>query len=722
MSFDVAKASPIREHLWVVKLTIGGNTITFCENRAPLPLGLVAIPSLSAVRTSPTEADVRGGLGVRASCSLTFKDHLDYTIFGTVTSPVRFWPNLRGRFPYYQGGMMEVLSGYIVNGTYNPANFQTRSYVIETIGSSRGNWSVVGKDPLKLADNSRAQAPRASRGQLSADLAIGATSFNLLPSGVGDSEYPASGWVRINNEVMSFTRAGDAMTVTRAQFNTDEEAHGQDDAVQLCLRYNASVTDIEYDLLTNYAGVDPSYIQLSEWEAEAGLYLPGLYDTIITEPVGVQTLLKELGEQAPHYLYWDERTNRIKFVAVKAPPSEAIVLTDENNFIEGSLAYTDQQDMRVSRVVVNFGQYDPTKDLDDVSNYTQTHIRVDNAAEVNYGTPRIKTVYSRWLSNVNRAGAVRLAARIGRRFSELPRLVAFELDPKDSDVWTGTPVFLNSEEILNNSGARFNMSAQVLSVVESGPVYQYRALEHGYGPSTPDDEDIDDLGKLIILSGELTNINLRSIFDSIYPSFDPADEVRFIFDSSCVVGSTSTGVSAVVTGSWAGLTTPPLLDIRGFILGKGGKGGDGDIALGTGENGGTALLLQHNVRIDNSGVIGGGGGGGGGGVGSVPGGETWAVGGGGGAGYLPGAAGAFTAGPVLLQLPAPGGRELGGNGAIVQVSNGDSFEGGAGGDLGQSGTAATSPGAAGGSAGAAINLNGYTITYINAGDIRGTVS
>lgn len=709
MSFDVAKASPVREHLWIVKLTIGGSTYTFCENRAPLPLGLVAIPSLAAVRTSPTEVDVRGGLGVRASCSLTFNDHMDYTIFGTITAPVRFWPNLRGRFPFYQGGIMEVLSGYIVDGLYSADNFQTRSYVIETIGSSRGKWSVVGKDPLKLADSSRAQAPRASRGQLSADLAIGVSSFNLKPGGIGTAEYPASGWVRINNEVMSFTRSGDLMTVTRAQFNTTEGEHGQDDAVQLCLRYNASVTDIVHDLLTNYAGVDPAYIQLSEWEAEAGLYLPGLYDTIITEPVGVQTLLKELGEQAPHYLYWDERSNRIKFVAIKEPPSEATVLTDEANFIEGSVAYTDQQDMRISRVVVNFGQYDPTKELDVASNYTQTHIRVDNAAEVNYGTPRIKTVYSRWLSNVNRAGAVRLAARIGRRFSELPRLVSFELDPKDSSVWTGTPVFLNSGDLLDNTGSRFNMAAQVLSVVESGPVYQYRALEYGYGPTTPDDADIDDLGKVVILSGTLTNINLRSIFDSLFPSLLPDDEVRFIFDASCIVGSTSVATYAIQTGSWAGLTTPPLLDIRGFIVGKGGNGGNGSDNTGQ-ENGGPAILMQNDIRIDNSGVIGGGGGGGAGDV-LI---DSSSAGGGGGAGYLSGAAGGNTFGSVV-SFPTAGGLEIGGSGGESGLAIG-----GNGGDLGQPGLGSTIGG--GSSPGAAINLNGYTITYIDAGDIRGTVS
>jgi len=361
MAFDVVRKTFGKEHLWYVEIQIAGTIYRFCENRSPVPAGLDAIPTLSSQSVSPAEVDINGGLGVRASCSVSFDDHMDYAIFGSVTAPVRFWPTWRANHPYYQGQRLSLFSGYIIDGVFNPANFQRRDYVLETFAMTRGKVSITGKDPLKLADNNRAQAPRASKGQLLSAITNVQTTLMLTPAGIGNAEYPASGWVRIGSEVMSFTRSSDTLTLLRQQYNTQAAEHSEGDTVQLCLYYNNSVAEIVHDLLTSYADVASAYIPLAAWEDEADIYLPGLYETLITEPVGVQALVKELGQQAPHYLYWDERTNRIQFVAVKAPPSTAVTVTDEANILENSIAYQHMQDLRVSRVIVNFGQFDPTK-------------------------------------------------------------------------------------------------------------------------------------------------------------------------------------------------------------------------------------------------------------------------------------------------------------------------------------------------------------------------
>jgi hypothetical protein len=705
-----------RELFYFIEIEIGATVYRYCTARELVPVGLDAIPCLQdAPNTSPAEVDPTGGPGIRASVSCNLNDFADQTNGGA-----NYWPAWRAANPYYEGRRISVFSGFVQGDLYDPANFVRRDYVIEKFSMRTGGASFTGKDPLKLASNNKAQIPAASRGSLVAPLAAGATSATLQPSGIG-STYPASGFVRVRSEVMGFTRTGDALTLTRAQYNTTQGAHSAGDTVQICQIFSASVADIQRDILIA-AGVPSSYIPIAAWRAEAEIYLPGNYSAILTEPVGATTLLKEMGEQAPHLLFWNDRTNLIEFVAVKAPPASSNSVTWRDHIVAGSFSVEDDPASRVTRVFVYFGQFDPTKKLDDPSNYRQTFIRVDPTAESNYGGSAIKTVFSRWISTVNKAAAIRLAARIGRRFYNTPRRTKFKLDIKDLDVWTGTAVRVDHPMLAGEA------DFQILSAAERPGVVNYSALEYLYGPGVPEDDDADATGKLIVLSGELYNVNLRAVFDSIYPSYDPADDVRFIFDLAAEIGSTSTAAASVVTGSWPGLITPPLLDVRGYIAGAGGRGamhgGVGTPGHVAATAGGVAILLEGPIRLNNTGIIGGGGGGGGGAA------LTGArVPGGGGAGKDAGQPGAPT--PENPEGNA-GGRELGGAGVSAMGTDSEGFpaaaQGGAGGDLGQAGEdglvygggADISPGAAGG---LAIQRNGFTITPTGAGtgDTRGGI-
>jgi hypothetical protein len=709
MTFEIERKKFTKEHLWVVRFTIDSTEYVFCENRSPVPKGLDAIPTLKGVKIAPVKIDLKGGLGVRGSATLNFDHHMDYQYFGTLSSPQRFWPVFRANYPYYQNVPITIEDGYIVNGEYKSENFQSHVYIIHQFKISQTGASIVAKDPLKLADSIRNKIPAASTGKLLAAITDTATSFTLSPSGVGDSEYPASGFIRISSEVMSFTRSGDAMTIVRSQYNTVAKAHNQDDVVQLCYYSNEQVQEIVYDILVNYAGIDSSYINKTEWDSEADIYLPGLLDGIITRPEGINAILKELGEQAPHYLYWDDRVNAIKFTAVKEPPTTANQLTDEANFIEKTFSFSDLTDERVSRVYVNFGQIDPTKKLDEYNNYNQTHVRVDTNSESNYGSPSTKIINSRWINSSNKAAAVLLAARIGRRFSDIPILFNFKLEPKDGDRWTGEPIFINSAEL----GVRQDIPAQIISA-RIATHYEYQAYSHGWGDEMPEDSGITDPNtKIVILSGEIHDSNLRTIYDTLFPTPVAADEITFIIESTCVAGATTSSAYGIDTGLWPEPTTPITIDIRGYVVGKGG--GQGSI------NGGTAINMQADIQLNNTGVIGGGGGAGGFSVVPPTGpGQTAAVAaGGGGAGFDVGIA-AVSAGWNVIQAD-DGTLTTGGSGGYAEGTNGTA-SGGDGGNLGFGGTNGTPNTVSAGTAGKAINLNGNTITYINTGTISGVVS
>jgi hypothetical protein len=723
MAFDTLRKEYFKEHFWYCEVEVDGVTYRFCENRYPLPIGFSGVPSMSSQSFRPAQVALDGGIGVRASSSVSFNEHQDYITYGTINAPVRFWVNWRANNAGYQGGRLSLFSGYIPDdNVFDVANFQQRDYTIESFSYNEKGASITAKDALKMISGDRAKAPRKSKGLLSADINETDTAITLTPAGVGDSEYPASGWGRMGEEVVSFTRISDDLTIVRndppSDWVTVAESHGENDAFQLCLYYNETLSDTIYDLYTNYASVPSSQIDKVQWDEESDLYFPGLLEGFITEPTGVDTLVKELAETAPHYQYWDERVNYIKLIAIKPPATTSKELTAGANLLEGSTSISDKPDMRISTVIVRFGQRDPTKDLDEASNYRQAHVRITPDSITKYGgIERYKIINSRWINNFNRAAALRLAARYGRRFEEMPRQVSFNLDAKDGDMWTGDPALINSDLIVNAAGARFSLPVQIISAGENRS-YQYESLEHTYGAALPEDLSSDNPNsRLVVLSGNITNINLRTIYDSQFPDASDAYEIVFTFDSSCVAGSTTVAAS-VLTGSWPELTTTNIkLDVRGLIVGIGGTGARAGIS---GSDGGLALELNDDIDLTNTGVIGGGGGGGGSSDASE-GGDILFAAGGGGAGYENGEAGTGSiAKPGTATQASPSTNRLGGTGGFV-YNNIDDTRGGLGGDLGESGFAGESPSDAAGAAGAAIDLNGYTITYINTGTILGAI-
>jgi hypothetical protein len=364
--------------------------------------------------------------------------------------------------------------------------------------------------------------------------------------------------------------------------------------------------------------------------------------------------------------------------------------------------------------------------LDEVSNYRAAYVREDSDSVTNYGQRAYKIVNSRWISAENQTAAVLMAARVGRRFSESPRMLNLSMDAKDADVWAGDSVKLETDLIEQTGGGFPQLNYQVISASEKMN-FEYSMLEHTYGPALPQDQDIEDPDtRLVYISGEQDQLKddagnprtLREYYEAI--NTEPLEaqfDVRFIFESNAVAGSSDNTQHAIKTGAWPELTTPPLIVNSGLILGKGGRGAS--IATVGFSDGGPAILLENDIRLNNLNTIAGGGGGGN----KVIVGRASAAGGGG-AGFYNGIAGGGTgynpANDEQQNIPAENGtHKLGGSGAFVSGTTGGEFEsatGGDGGDLGQAG------GAGGGAAGKAIDLNGFTVTYINTGTIAGAVS
>lgn len=769
MSYDSLKSSYAREHINIIEITLDhcdltfgvapctavgsgdakcyntfetcqdranftnttGKTYRFCENRSPHPIGINAKPFLDKVSISPAVISPSGGLGVRSSISASLSDHpssdidVDKYVTERTFDPLDkglFFTKLRARNPGYQFRSFVHESGYLENGVYDAGNFQKRHYVIEKFSASRGQADFMGKDPLKLASSKKSQVPAVSTGQLSANINAAATSITLIPAGVGNLEYPASGFGLLKSEVVSFTRSGDVCTIVRAQKNTVAISHSANDVFQLCYVKNQQVNLIVKDLLENFSGIDPTFIDGAQWQAEADIYLSGLLDGIIVKPMDVNKVLLELAEAAPHYLYWDERTQKIVFVALKAPPASANTINMTANLIEGATSVGEEIGSRLSTIVVNYGQFDPTKRLDEPGNYSGSYIRIDSDSIQKYTSSEIKVINSRWINDTNKAQAVTLATQIGRRFSDIPRSIQFELDPKDSNLWAGDMRTINHRDIVDFSGDPKDTIFQILSVREDQN-FHYQALEFKYGELLPG--DVVNTDQIIFLSTDQNNINFRTLFDALFAPPSATTILTVIVETGVVIGSATPGTIAATTGTWpAGATITLQVDPSAYVVGAGGRGADGD-GTPVAEAGGLALNLEYALTIKNFGIIGGGGGGGGstlrfGGIAS----GTGRAAGGGGAGRVAGGPGvsSFT-GTELTELTnaSAGTLTTGGAGASILwgTSEPDAAAGGKGGDLGVAGTSGGTTG--GGAAGVAIDKNGFVLTEATTGDIRGAI-
>lgn len=706
-----------------------GLTYRFCEPTSPHPIGLNGVlPIVSSVSMTPAEINPGGGLGVRSSLSITFDDppYHDIGIDKYVdtrdyiaTDQGSYWTKWRARNPYYQGQMVRVISAYLEDGEYRPDNGQIRYYIIESVDVSNGRCSIRAKDPLKALADDRIKIPEASTGVLAADITDVQTSFDVSPAGAG-AQYAGVTYVRVDSEVMEVTDVtSDTLTVVRGQYNTQAEEHDAEATVQVCKWYNGIPLDeILVDIVQTAFPPEPPatyhpFVDINQWESEVDSFLPGNYTALITEPTGASKLLAELGESIPHSLYWDERFAKIYIKAIRGPDSTGRTVTEDGDII-GDLRVKDMQDMRKSTIYVFFGQIDPTEKLDETRNYRQVYVREDTDSVDRYGSRRVKEVFSRWILNINKAAAIRSATRWGRRFADAPRQFEFPLAPKDSGLWAGDPCFISHRQIVGFSGAIEPAAAQITSVREVDDKFQYVALEHLYGDQLPDDEEpgVND----VVLSGELFNIDLLSVYEATVGTPDGSTEARFIVESNAVIGSSSSSSASVTTGSWPVGAVITLVN-NGLIVGLGGEGGEGTGPSQNGGDGSDAISLQNDIDIDNQGVIGGGGGGGSAEEVYLPPDSTLMnPGGGGGAGSLVGQGGNTYGGvgTVGSRKGEDGTYEIGGDGGSITYQ-GTTVQGYSGGDLGQdAGT--------GGVAGYAIRLNGNTVTYINTGDIRGTTA
>jgi hypothetical protein len=697
-------------------------TLRFGVDVDYLPRDIDCIPSIVNWTVSPSIISLGEDLGLRAEMRVTFKDHpwsdtgpggdkyladRPYDPFSLGT----YWGKWRARVQWLKGQPIRLIHGYLGQSL---AEMETRHFVVESVDGPTpdGSFTIIAKDPLKLLDGDRAQAPIPNNGFLIGDITNSAGSFTLAPAGVGNAEYPTSGFINIgNSEICAFTRSGDTVTLTaRAQFGTEAKAHSAQDRAQVVLQYvGQDVADIIYDLMVTYAGIDPNFISLSDWKAETENFLRRVYSAALPTPTSCKQLIAELIEQAALSIWWDEVAQKVRLRVLREISTSSDIIGPEI-IQRGSFQTREQPNKRVSQVWVHYGLRNPLLQLTDDASYRSIAVTFDADNEANYGSPAIKKIYSRWIATGGRTVATRLGDIILGRYKDPPRRFNFELLRGVKNIEAGQGYRVTWWTLQDVTGAQTNVPIQVTR-------FDPRAADIGIEAEEQlsiriDPEDLEN--RTIILDANILNFNFKAAHDLLYPPIEAGNVVRCYIETGVVVGSSVVGSPSFDVGTWPAGVTLEIYN-SGRIQGRGGKGGNAaknGVAAQAGEAGGLAFYTRQAVLLDNSsGRIYGGGGGGGGGA--IKDGGKFAGGGGGGAGFNPGLGGATGNGDS--NAGQPGTLDRGGAGGIATTSG--AWSGGNGGGPAQAG-ANPGGGASGGAAGRAVDGNSF-ITFAATGDIRG---
>lgn len=463
----------------------------FTSESSFLPIGEQIYPCIKSVDIAPVQIDPKG-FSVSASVTVQLKDfpHHDrgvdpYTADRSYDPETRgtFFGKLRGRNPYTENRIMRVMEGYIDDD--RTIQSRTRTYFIDRIEGpdANGNVKIIGKDALRFADAEKAKAPAVSKGSLSANVTAVATSLVLTPAGIG-SEYPTSGTIIVDDEVMTYTgRSSDTLTgLTRGAEGTAADTHDLGTKVQSCLRYtNQTIPYILNDLLVNYAGLDAAYIPLADWTTESDTWMGSLTSTVLlTEPTGVKDLLQEIQESTGSYLWWDDIDAEIKFKVLVPPlPAELPpILNEDEHFLAGSITVKDLPKERISQVFMYFAPKGAAIELK-AENFRSVSIQVDVTGEgANaYGTANARTILNRWVNSL--ALNDEIGKRLLDRYKDTPRQVTFRIDAKDATLKTGNLVDISSRLIQGTDGLPLLIRCLVTESREvvMGSQYEYTAIQ-----------------------------------------------------------------------------------------------------------------------------------------------------------------------------------------------------------------------------------------------------
>jgi hypothetical protein len=457
----------------------------------------LALPALVSVSVAPTVLNVAGGsrnkdpLGYRAVMNVRIKDFpwndvgTDPYVANRPYDPIErgsFWSKWLKRNPFH---LSYVINHYSGQRGDTLAQMAKRQYVIERIDAGRDGVTIRAKDPLSGVND--LVAPSLSQGVLVGDITEAATAI-AFENAVAADYGGAPGFARIGSEIFSyddileFGGITSFTGVTRGALGTTASSHSLGERIQRVLAYeDEPFQNIIYDLLTEWAEIDPSFIDKTAWDNEKNLFRGAFNLTAyISQPTSIPRLLGELSQQSLANIWWDERKQEIFLKAVK-PDFSPETITDNDDIKAGSLAIKEHPDERISQVFVYYNLRNQAESPANRDNYENAAIFVDVGRQIQYGgKPVVREIFARF------APSEAIANNIGLtyldRFKDVRREITFELSD-ETTFWTGDPVNIQHFLDTDFTGAPQANNWLITSAqeVESGVTYRFTAEDNGTG-------------------------------------------------------------------------------------------------------------------------------------------------------------------------------------------------------------------------------------------------
>jgi len=243
-----------------------------------------------------------------------------------------------------------------------------------------------------------------------------------------------------------------------------------------------SFWDVAYDLITNHTPIPASFIDKTQWDDEGFRWLTTMRATgTVAEPTPVENLLGELCRDGLFFIWWDERQQTIPLSAVKPPQGDPVKITDDLNILADSSRLTTKPDDRLTRVAVYYGQFDPTRPLDDFGNYRFLRVRVDGEAELpeaTGGDVRELRIFSRWI--ITQTNSFLVAAQILLRYVRIPQYVTIDVDAKDRALSVPMVVDLTTRAVVDTEGNAQESRWEVISSEEIQSGHKMRVELQSY--------------------------------------------------------------------------------------------------------------------------------------------------------------------------------------------------------------------------------------------------
>jgi hypothetical protein len=408
---------------------------------------------IGAPQYAPTELNVADGdddkasIGLRAVVQIPFADYphndvgfddyLSTRAYDPLTQGTR-WGKWLKRNPFYEGNTVEVYEGSRGDAL---AEMTKRVYRMTKVDRTADQVQVTAKDILSQITDTGVRWPPLSPGELQVDITAVQTAFTVINA--FEADYPATGYVRIGDELIAYTsRAGGSGTLTfsgctRGVLNTTAATQKQASRVQRVIAYEAVRGDaIMKDIIEVGGGIPSAFVPYADWQGETTQWRAEyIFTSYVTEPTLVEDLAGELCASMLMHLWWDERLQQIRFKA-QAPEPAPVALDWQADILKGSFKEIAHPEQRASRFILYYRPRSWVGSMSDSTNFQSAREYRDVLAETQYRTATPREMFSRWIQSD--ALAVNLAGTYVGRFRDVRRKISFSLAAPV--VWTGDQV------------------------------------------------------------------------------------------------------------------------------------------------------------------------------------------------------------------------------------------------------------------------------------------